>query len=311
MNLIDIPTEIKIHGYENSGGIITPTQDLIDFTSFITDLNIEERKFILGLSSKKEVINNTKDFFNRHFKLQKVPFKGRIRNKLDTPILKYTPGLKVPLYIHNNFMRYINPLKLPVSFSSSEITDCMLIENATFIRTEEFINNMKLSYSGIILPREITELSESSYVHEITHAEVAHLKGIIRDYHNRETLSIFMEILNIYESENQDRLLPLQDAVRLVELKGQIKMLDEHTRQVKEYDEEDLLIGSVYTASILRAYHLFAEYYYGTPALRKYILNSIQNIFNGNLQLEELIEEFEPDINELSKNQTLKKYFSR
>ena len=61
--------------------------------------------------------------------------------------------------------------------------------------------------------------------------------------------------------------------------------------QKAPFIQEDLINASKYAQSIIKALGLFTEYYYGTPSLKKYILNSIQNIFNGSLQLEELLEE--------------------
>jgi hypothetical protein len=98
-------------------------------------------------------------------------------------MLRYLPGIETPLKLHN-IMRYIDPFKLPVSFSSSSIVECMVVENVTFISVDEFINRMKLSYQGIILPPQISELTESSYVHELTHTQLAHQKGIIKNKGN-------------------------------------------------------------------------------------------------------------------------------
>lgn len=310
MNLIDKETEIAIHGYDPIPEILNPTPEMIDFAIFIEDLRIDKKPFYLGPSTKKEVLTNSKDFFNRHFKLNKVPYKGNIRNKLDVLALRHIPGTELPLRIHNSLIPYIDPLKLPVSFSSQTLTECMVVENVTLIQNPQFINGMKLSFKEIILPNQISELTESSYVHEITHTQLAHIKGIIKNYYNSEVLSIFLELLNIYESKKQETLLPLQNACRLTELYQVLYMLKEHSKGIKEFEQDDLIDASKYTESIFKAYGLFTEYILGSNALKKYILNSIQNIFNGNLQLEELLDEFELTTNMVAKDNRVKKVLS-
>ena len=310
MNLIDKETEIAIHGYDRVIEVLKPTPEMIDFATFIEDLRIDKKPFYLGPSTKEEVLTNSKDFFNRHFILNKVPYKGNLRNKLDISVLRHVPGTELPLKIHNSLIPYIDPLKLPVSFSSQTLTECILVENVTLIQTTQFITGMKLSFKEIILPAQITELTESSYVHEITHTQLAHLKGIIKKYYNSEVLSIFLELLNVYESKKQEQLLPLQNACRLTELYQELYMLEEHSKGIKEYEHNDLVEASKYTESIFKAYGLFTEYLLGSNALKKYILNSIQNIFNGNLQLEDLLDEFELTTSMIAKDNRLKKVLS-
>ena len=308
--IIDKEKELIIHGHDPLQGIIIPSQEEIDFVTFIEDLEIEKRKYYLGPSTKEAALVSAKSFFNKKFKLHKIPYKGELRCDLDHFILKNIPGIEIPLRLHN-ITRYIHPFDLPTKFTSDNITDCMVVENVTFINSEEFFKRMKISFKEIILPQTITELTSSSYVHEITHTQLAHIKGIVKDYYNSEVLSIFLEILNVYEDSNSNKLLPLQDAVRLTELYQELYMLELNSKGLETYEESKLIDASKYSQSILNAYGLFVEYFYGSTNLRKYILNSIQNIFNGTLQLEELLSEFELTPNCVCKDEKVKKYFSR
>lgn len=310
MNLIDKETEIAVHGYNPVDNILIPDKNLIEFATFIEDLEIEKRSYYLGPSTKEEVLAGAKKFFKSHFKLSKVPYKGTLRNKIDVTALRHLPGSEIPLRFHNSLIKYINPLSLPVKFSSQDLTECMVVENITFIDNPDFINHMKVSFKEIILPTQITELTESSYVHEVTHTQLAYIKGIIKNYYNSEVLSIFLEILNVYESSKKQSLLPLQNAVRLTELYQELYMLEEHSKGIKEYNRYDLIDASKYTESILKAYGLFTEYVLGSSSLKKYILNSIQNIFNGTLQLEELLEEFELTSSNVAQDNRVKKVLS-
>lgn len=310
MNIIDKETEIKIHGYDKPGDILIPSPSIIDFATFLEDLEIEKRKYYLGPSTKQEVLTNAQAFFNRHFNLHKVPYKGDTRCKIDKYILRYVPGIELPLKIHN-ISRHIHPFNLPVRFTSSSLVECMVVENVTYINVEEFLKKMKLSFKEIILPPTINELTESSYVHEITHTQLAHQRGIIRNYYNSEIPSIFMELLNVHESPKQDTLLPLQDAIRMTELYNLLYRLELVHKNIQEEPYDDLIDATKYTESIIKAYGLFVEYYYGTPALKKYILTCIQNMLDGNLELEELLDEFEITVESSINNPKLTRYFLR
>lgn len=310
MKIIDKDTELRIHGHDPIGEILVPDEKIIDFATFIEELEIEKRKYFLGPANKKESILEGQNFFNRHFKLHKVPYKNELRCDIDRFILKHLPGIKIPLKIHN-IARNIHPFNLPVRYTGSDLIECMVVENVTYIATDYFIDNMKLSFKEIVLPPQITELTASSYVHEVTHTQLAHVKGIIRDYYNSEILSIFLEILCVYESSKQETLLPLQDAMRLTELYQELYTLEEHNKGIKKVEQSELIDSTKYSTSIIKAYNLFVEYYYGTPALRKYILTCIQNILDGNLQLEELLDEFEITIHSSLDNPKLTRYFLR
>ena len=308
MKIIDKDTELRIHGHDPLGPILKPSNKVIEFGTFIEDLQIDKKPFQLGPSTKKESITNAINFFNKHFKLHKIPYKNELRCDIDKFVLKHIPGIKIPLKIHN-IARNIHPFNLPVRYTGETMIECMVVENVTYIATDYFIDNMKLSFKEIILPPQITELTSSSYVHEVTHTQLAHIKGIIKDYYNSEILSIFLEILSIYET--QEKLLPLQDAMRLTELYQELYTLEEYSKGVSTFNQDDLIDSTKYTTSIIKAYHLFIEYYYGTPSLKKYILECIQNIFDGNLQLEELLDEFEISIDSTISHPKLIKYFTR
>jgi hypothetical protein len=120
-----------------------------------------------------------------------------------------------------------------------------------------------------------------------------------------------MELLNVHESPKQDTLLPLQDAIRMTELYDLLYRLESVHKKIQEEPYDDLIDATKYTESIIKAYGLFVEYYYGTPALKKYILTCIQNILDGNLELEELLDEFEITVESSINNPKLTRYFLR
>lgn len=310
MNIIDSQTEIKIHGFNPVEEIYLPDKSASEFLNFIEDLELHNKKFLLGPSTQEEVKANAQAFFNRHFKLHKVPIKGDLRHSFDVFLLKHLPSTEIPLRIQS-ISRYVHPFDIPVRFCTNNMSENMVVENAITSSNEELLRRSFISYKEILLSSKLTELSDNAYIHELTHTQLSHQKGIIRDYFNSEMLSIFMELLNSFYSSKQERLLPLTDAVLLTEMYYWLENLEKIRDGLTNVDEESKINASKYAISIIKAFNLFIEYYYGTPALKKYILTTIQNIFDGNLQLEELLDEFEITTSSSFQSQTLKKYLSR
>ena len=310
MNIIDSQTEIKIHGFNPVEEIYLPDKSASEFLNFIEDLELHNKKFLLGPSTQEEVKANAQAFFNRHFKLHKVPIKGDLRHNFDVFLLKHLPSTEIPLRIQS-ISRYVHPFDIPVRFCTNNMTENMVVENAITSSNEELLRRSFISYKEILLSSKLTELSDNAYIHELTHTQLSHQKGIIRDYFNSEMLSIFMELLNSFYSSKQESLLPLTEAVLLTEMYYWLENLEKIRDGLTNVDEESKIEASKYAISIIKAFNLFIEYYYGTPALKKYILTTIQNIFDGNLQLEELLDEFEITTSSSFQSQTLKKYLSR
>jgi len=130
------------------------------------------------------------------------------------------------------------------------------------------------------------------------------IPGITNEYFIVE----YHEKLNTYESYSAD-LMKINDTIRLSELFNDLNFLDYlRTDDIKATEEEILSCGK-YATSIAKAYSLFIEYIKGTPALRKYILNCIQNVFDGNMQLEDILDEFEITFDSCFEDQKLLKYF--
>lgn len=306
-NIVSKKIEIKVHGHDKLPETLIPSPKIISACNEISDSwqNIDNPQ--IYPVSKRETIKYAKKFMKSKFKLHKIFYKNHL-NHLDYLVLNHIANIDTCLSINGVTGFYISPFLLPVSFCASDATGCMVVENVTYINDDHYLENMKVSFRGIHLQRVTSELSESSYVHELAHTQTLSIKGSIREYYNTEVISIFLEILNIYESYSAD-LMKINDTIRLSELFNDLNFLDYlRTDDIKATEEEILSCGK-YATSIAKAYSLFIEYIKGTPALRKYILNCIQNVFDGNMQLEDILDEFEITFDSCFEDQKLLKYF--
>ena len=308
MSIIDEKTIIKLHQYQACPKTIKPSTSLIEICLEITSLELNKQRFSLERSTKKEEINNTKAFFSQHFKIHKVLYKPTISDYLSTLALKYL-NIKPATKIINHFGIYTNPFNIPISFSSSDIINGTLIEPIIYLDNEEFYQNNHIGYRQIILPKEATKLTSATYTHEITHTLLNNQPGIIKEYYNSEILSIFLELLNLYETKTEENL-KLQETIRINDLITNVAYLNAYHYHKLILDENTQLEISKYTVSILKAYQLFIKYYYSSSSYRKYILTSIQSIFDGQLSLEELLSNLDITLTN-SINRDLIKYLKR
>ena len=299
--------EAKIHGYELPSTILFPSKKVIDVCNEISDSWIKVENPIIYLKTPREIKTNARRFMDSKFKLHKIFYKN-ILFSLDLKILNRLDNIDTCLKINNGLGLYISPYLLPTSFTAQDETGCMVVENIAYIKDDYYFEHMKPSLKKIILQQNVSEITESSYVHELTHTQLLDRKGIVRELCNSEVLSIFLELLNIFESKSI-MLTKINDAIRFSELINDLNVLDFLRTDDIDLTEDEILSNITYATSIAKAYSLLIEYINGTPALRKYILRCIQNIFDGNLQLEELLDELEITFDSCFEDQKLLKYF--
>lgn len=274
--------EIIRRGYKEIPDIIIPSSGLMKVIDEISYYSSITEKFIIKRLSKEIAVGNSKSFFSDFFNLHDV--------LVATPVCDGSSVLRV---IANS------PFSIPIVEEHTKS-----IFGGSVI--EFFPDDLnKTLFKGIVLGIPYTEQTSVSYVHEITHTELDSLPGIVSDYYNSEVLSIFLELLYAYSSN--ENLLRVNDSNRILEL---INMLETVLTPSKE-NHDTLLEGSKYICSTLKAFALFIKYYYGSSNLKKEILTRIQNVFDGDLQLEEMLSKYDITYESSQDEKSLKKYFNR
>lgn len=309
MKIIDERTLAKIHCYQEPSEYLYPNQDLINTSLEIASLGLNNNPHHIYDSTHKIEIFNAQKFLNSKFKLHKVLYRPSFLNPLAYLTLKHLP-VRIAIQLNNHNGIYISPYHLPIAKIGEELTNGLLEEQIIYLDSEEFFRHNHITYHQIILPKDATNLTEGTYVHEITHTQLNDRIGAISSYFDSELLSIFLELVCLYENQGEDTL-KIQDAIRTDELIKDVALLNAEENGFIQVGDNDLLQLSKYTSSIKKAYHLFLEYYYGTIPLKKYILTSIQNIFNGDLSLEDLLLEFDITFTSNENDRRLIKYLSR
>ena len=300
---------IKLFGYMEEQLPLVITEENVDMLEELNSLGLGMEKLFLEPVTKREVKRETMKFMSRHFKLHKVPFKRALVN-LDALFLNWVPSFEVGVSLCNMTCVDVEPFMIPVRYKTVEGSDNYVISNGMMAYSEEFYRKMKIYYQGIVLNHMINELTESCYVHEITHTQLTKVKGVNGTYFNEEVLPIFLEMIDIYE-KGSDYLVRAEDIMRVTDLLYQTSILYNAQVGAIEVVPHELLENSKYANSIVLAYSLFIQYIQGTPALRKYIMQCVQNIFDGEMPLTELLDEFEINFDSSLRERRLIKYLTR
>lgn len=161
------------------------------------------------------------------------------------------------------------------------------------VRTGKITKNNKSTtiIYDIELSSNITNLTGAIYSHEITHSQLITQPGSIKELYNHEVLPIFIELLYILEYNSKtNNLFKLHDYVRLKSLVKQFKNIVV-SKILPIKINYDLIDYNIFVTSTITAYKLFNLYVNGTLKQKEYIIQNIQNIFDGNMQLEEFLNE--------------------
>lgn len=274
MYIPSLREQIRFRGHKEEPIIVIPSENLLAIKEILEQTNLSkltERKTPL-----KYVLEDSRDFYDRNFKLQEVPFTKE--NKIGPfRIEKYGT---------------INPFGLPIKKEKNVDTFFGSL-NEVLVRSDD---GYDIFYKNLSLPRKTTNITKLSYSHEITHSQINHVKGLTKSYNNSEVISIFIELLLSHQTDQDESLLRQHDYRRLAELKSIITELESSKDTVVEIDsidDDNLIEASTYAMSTLQAYQLFFKYYYGNTYIKKEILSSIQRIFSHNRGVEETLSELD------------------
>ncbi len=262
--------------------ITIPSSELIGILNRLDELEIRRQDYAVHQMTLSNAFRDTKSFFDEYYQLHKVPYVKKIKIG------------KMVLY----FKRDIDPYKLPLIPVETDS-----IFHGTVHQT--CIDNKNYFY-GIELCETVTEQTSTSYTHELTHVEVNSVPGSLIEEKNSEVLSIFNELLHAALLGTEEKILRLNDSRRIYEMKTIANDLVEHS-----LDYEELLDCSRYLESTLQAYNLFITYYKGNTQIKREVIKSIQQIFDGYRCVEELLRQYDISFESSIDEKRLKNYFNR
>ena len=154
-----------------------------------------------------------------------------------------------------------------------------------------FLNFNELIYEDIELGRRLDRISVPTYIHEIAHAETESVSGYTSNYLYKEIISIFLQNIALLELDKSKQLFKINELHRYQNLRGLIANLRTyHNGNPKKLTFIDALEASMRIISTHRADKLLTIYRNSSIVGKQKILRSVQEIFDGKIQIEDLLE---------------------
>lgn len=260
---------------------LTVTPKLLDIADLLSSKDLPEIKRLSDSSRLRIMKDGISVFSDNGLSLNKIPYvQYAIIEYCNIENKKNGGDVTSLISMLNNFIEFKHPFEVPVIF------DCNLdIEDGFFrpLYIGDKDKNMKLVFAEYVLTGKLSELTPGIYIHEIVHSQLENINGV-KNYLNYEVLSVFFDKLTALHLDKSGDLLKKNESLRFNTLKQSIYLLlDDNLPLVGK------LIASMSVSSLLQAEHLFDRYVYGTPKEKNDILEQIQNIFDANCQVEDLL----------------------
>lgn len=277
-----------IHGYKVDNEILPINDEIVDF---MYDLSQEEfESYEMADTTKAVVVSDVKSFFDSQVILRDVLCVEEIDVlKLHGQIVQ---SLSMLITLYNQLGRRTHPFDIPLSYEYDDNYSAKTELHVPTCDKEEFLKQMNIYFKGIILSRKITPIVGISYTHELTHTQLVGNRGIIKDFYNMELLPIFMELLYAYKADPSFKLFKTLLARRINYL---LYSFDEifNYYEGSKHTKMDAMLDSKYVTSFLKALKLFNKYIYGSNELKSEIMGWIQQVFDGLMCLEDMLNHFE------------------
>lgn len=248
-----------------------------------------DRKLILDELYLDELIDITKYCVSRYFNIHDV-----MREKKELPFDMEKVNENRILLEWNKNLESINPYSIPIkfeegkSFEVSAMIASIPVEYAYYYNPDIKFEN--LSIKSITLGEDLNLLTVPIYTHEIMHTQLEDRRLYTNDYQNIEIIPIFVELLiaNYLDAKIIDKLkmLRLNDFLSYL-----ISINDYFKKNNKRKEEVDNVCYSSYVNSISKAMELFDNYINASCSYKRKIIYGIQDVLDGKITIEELLEQ--------------------
>jgi len=299
----DLDDYMLLHGHKRTGDFKL-NDKLINCIVDINNLDIPEiNNNIIKSLSKFLLKKHAYTFFNDYYNIHEIGYlsDNKLKALLNNKEISTTSDISD---IYNKSAKMIDPFKLPINYKLDSINGGTLVTQSILTEDEtlhkELLNKLNLYFTNIELPKRTTEVSTSSYIHEITHSQLESHKGIIEDFNNVEVLSIFNELLYAYNY--------CEPIIFKKLLTNRLNSLFLSFNSIYEYKEANFIksvIGGIeygefdyhtdikYLISTLKALKLFIKCTGDDRVTKYHIINLINKVFNGDMTVEELLDKVE------------------
>ena len=248
-----------------------------------------DRKLVLDELYLDELIDITKYCVSRYFNIHDVM---REKKELSFDMEKVNEN-RILLEWNKN-LESINPYSIPIEFEEGKSFEVSAMIASIPIEYAYYYNpNIKfenLSIKSITLGEDLNLLTVPIYTHEIMHTQLEDRRLYTNDYQNIEIIPIFVELLiaNYLDTKIIDKIKML----RLNDLLSYLIIINDYFRNINTVDEIENIYYSSYVNSTNKAIELFDNYISAeSDSVRRKIIYGVQDVLDGKITIEELLEE--------------------
>lgn len=239
-------------------------------------------------SSRRGFKRDSKDFMSSLYRLHNVGYLSD--EKLEDAILYFEFNhLRELAEYYNSLASLVDPYRIPVEYTDGSDEGILEVQS---IPTDDDESTLKIYgmidvfFKKIVFGKKNQLNYSTSLTHEVTHTQLESHKGIIRDFYNGEVISIFNELLQAYNT-NQELFLKLL-ANRVYN--NTIECIRIYSPGTNDYDRA---LAFRYVYSALKAFELLDLYINGNSGIKREIISSIQSNFDGDNLVEDTLSRFD------------------
>lgn len=259
--------------------------------SIIKDLVLPTRIELPDITLE-EVKTGAMSFYGKYFTLHDVPVVSIEKVKESQGMLMCSKTGAEVAQKFNALCTMTNPFDIPIHLIEGHSMAGRLQKPLILCPVPGYKENIKIPFAHIELGDNLTALSTATYIHEISHVLTESNVGYAESFYNKEVISIFLEKLAALEQDPTGELLKTSERLRFAYLAQMITKLKsaEMLLKIGLITYEDVLNDSVEINSTLLATKLFDNYQKARKLKDKAkILNGIQQVFDGQITVEELL----------------------
>lgn len=179
------------------------------------------------------------------------------------------------------------------------------IDSSTRIVEINEKNYKDVAFKKIVVPKVDYRLASTIYAHEMSHVQMVSKDGGTNNIMYEELIPILMEFIFADKIDyssftlkyvKNERLMCICNSLNLLAMGNKLSYLNRVTM-------EKYIISSIY------AFKLFEMYYDGSIETRKEILHDINEVFDGNIVVDNMINKYNLDLEDKEKTIKLIKRF--
>ena len=292
--------ECKLHylGYKTGIEKVNVGKNLETVYQLINKINLENFSQLEPITLE-EIKRDAIKFYEKYFNIHDVQYITESDSRDIFARLKDAQDTLKAFKEYYEMLKQISPYDIPIKLcdGDSMVGDVSKVIITVPIEYQDLLEQKPVPFSAINLGKELTNVSTGTYIHELAHTQQERIIGYTNSILNKEVISIFLEKIYALEIDPTGKTLAMSERKRFMNLALLIRQVRCDGKLINLTDQEKVDSYS-HIHSTLIAEKLFDMYLQERKQKKKdkYFYN-IQDVFDGKITVEELLERHDVNIN--------------